>query len=227
MLRWLVFPGTGTTKGLLWASCWMIKKNICRCLIFFPLYWLFLFMSPVHASMLSCPKGVTPYAKWPFKFSIHISKAFLAFFFHCTCPLTLKKKVLIWVLLFSWLISYFNAAHLSCPSLLPVGLVQYVSPFHQSVAVSTVRNDIDEPGGKAACLSDYHFLLSGEINYSKWRKITFCGLPENAGSALVIKMWGTKFIRTEANYFINLPFCEKSSKQDTSWSILTLFCRVL
>lgn len=92
MLRWLVFPGTGATNGLLWASCWMIKKNICRRLIFFPLYSLFLFMSPVHASMLSCPKGVTPYAKWPFKFSIHISKAFLAFFFHRTCPLTLKKK---------------------------------------------------------------------------------------------------------------------------------------
>lgn len=40
--------------------------------------------------------------------------------------------------------------------------------FHQSVSVSVyVSNDIDDPGGKAACLSDHHFLLSGEIQHSK------------------------------------------------------------
>lgn len=69
-----------------------------------------------------------------------------------------------------------------------------------------VRNYVDEPGGKAACLSDYHFLLSDKIKHSKRREITLCGLPENAPSVLVVNTQGTKFMRTAANYFINLPF---------------------
>ena len=89
----------------------------------------------------------------------------------------------------------------------PSGLSTVCLPFHQSVAETMyIRNYIDEPGGKAACLSDYHFLLSGEIKHFKWRKMTFCGLPENAVSVLVINMWNTKFMRPAADCFINLPF---------------------
>lgn len=47
----------------------------------------------------------------------------------------------------------------------PSGLYRECFPSHQSVAC--IRNHTDEPGWKTACLSDYHFLLSGEITIPK------------------------------------------------------------
>lgn len=134
--------------------------------------------------------------------------------FHHNCPLTLKKRISVWILLFFWLIFQCYI------TIIPISVPSGFSTVYLSISsVSSNEHVCDKLNwwarrGKEVCLSEYHFLLSGRIKHSKWRKITFCGLPENAGSVLGITMWGTKFMRSATNYFINLLFpCEKSSNR--------------
>lgn len=162
-------------------------------------------MSPAHAQL---PQRCRSISKMTIQIQYTYFQSVPCYSFHRNCPLTLQKRVLVWILLFflTHLIiqCYINIISISVPS-------GFSTAYLSISSVSSSERVCGKLSwwarrGKEVCLSDYHFLLSGGIKHYRWRKIIFCGLPENAESVLVINIWGTKFIRSATNYFINLLF---------------------
>lgn len=79
----------------------LLKKNICRCLVFFPLCSLFLFVS---LFMFTCWTAPPPYIQNDHSNSVSIFPRHSLLSSFTIITLSPSKKVLVWVLLFSGLI---------------------------------------------------------------------------------------------------------------------------